>query len=114
MKNSIGNTVTGKLEKMRSVTLLPENSKFKQKKQWIEQNMKSEHKSWIGTHKEEILVNQPIKTRRLMESANQNTPKQQIFLIFFFLRKISMEAHAVHRDWQSYVTPAMDRRSAIS
>ena len=65
--------------------------------------MKSEHKSWIGTHKEEILVNQPIKTRRLMESANQNTPKQQFFLIFFFLRKISMEAHAVHRDW-SHVT----------
>ena len=41
--------------------------------------MKSEHKLWIGTHKEEILVKQPIKTRRLMESANQNTPKQQIF-----------------------------------
>ena len=65
-----------------------------------------------GTHKEEILVNEPIKTQRSNESANQNTPKHQIFLIFFLLRNISMEAHAVHRDWKSYVTPTMDRRSA--
>ena len=71
-----------------------------------------EQKLWTGTHKEEILVNEPIKTRRLDESAYQNTPKHQIIFNFLFTPKnfhggaCSTPGLEVIRD------PAMDRRSA--
>ena len=59
-----------------------------------------------GIHKDEFRSNRPIKTQYPNASSNQNKPKQQFFLFKLFLRNISMEAHAVHRDWIVTLDPS--------